>query len=594
MTFRSWVGVVALAGCAVVAPAGAATQDQSPQSRAASERMERLQAHIARLPQRMQSRMSARLSALTTRWNRLSSRLRRPQPAAEKATRPTVTVTAAPVTPALTGGKVNDPRLDGTLSAIGGFTQNQTSTAWCGTNVVVAYRDSGSADETSANASSGISNVGISRSVNRGSSFTDVGVLNPGADFFNLLVGDPVVGCSDANTFRAADLFESSPDAGTTFQLGMSLSTSTDGGQTWGDPVVAASITEDGDHFLDRGWLAIDPANGNNIYLTYTEFDFSGALCGTTTSGSPTFGGAIQLVGSTDGGATWGTPVQVQNSCGSSELFVTPQVAFGPTGEIYVAWEDLSDSSPTNQIQVAKSTDAGQSFGSFVLAGSVTPVGTFDSSVGSQILQPDFAVDDHPSLAVDRSTGPTSGYVYVAWNDGRNNLVVDQASDTGTYGFGDVLLARSTDGGATFSRTPVRVNVNTPEPAVAFSNGTDQWSPAIAVDPKGNVGACWYDKRMDANNFMIDRYCGKSIPGGTKWVNYRKSTASFPALTDQDDAVVNSLTSFISSITLPIGGVDMGLYDSLATDATKTYTGFKGAYGDNTLGNPDVKLVTPF
>ena len=38
----------------------------------------------------------------------------------------------------------------------------------------------------------------------------------------------------------------------------------------------------------------------------------------------------------------------------------------------------------------------------------------------------------------------------------------------------------------------------------------------------------------------------------------------------------------------------MGDYDTIAADSTRQFAGFLGAYGDNTRGNPDVKISRRF
>src|SRR6266849_3602265 len=48
----------------------------------------------------------------------------------------------------LSSRQVSDPSTDLSFSRMAGFTQSETSTAWCGNNVVVAYNDSGSFLET--------------------------------------------------------------------------------------------------------------------------------------------------------------------------------------------------------------------------------------------------------------------------------------------------------------------------------------------------------------------------------------------------------------------------------------------------------------
>lgn len=199
-------------------------------------------------------------------------------------------------------GFVSDPSSDFILSRLAGFTQSETSTAWCGSRVVVGFNDSGSFLETLA-LPFALSFNGVARSNNMGASFTDLGFLNGGSNFFDMLAGDPVVVCADANTFYYASLFVTfTPPA--TAGSAISVSRSLDGGLTWSlEPIVA--VSKDGfTHFLDKEWMAIDPTNTNRLYVTYTDFDDSGGSCG---AGIPRT--AIELVRSTNAGSTWSAPL---------------------------------------------------------------------------------------------------------------------------------------------------------------------------------------------------------------------------------------------------------------------------------------------
>lgn len=247
------------------------------------------------------------------------------------------------------------------------------------------------------------------------------------------------------------------------------------------------------------------------------------------------------------------------------------QVAVGPEGEVYVAWEAFADDFVTREIDIRKSTNFGGSFGTPVKVDDVTCVGSCGSlgSFDPGLLQGAFRDFELPSLAVDWSGKATNGFIYLAWNDARNLPVSDALS--GTYGFADVLVSRSTNGGTTWS-APVRVNDN-PDP-VPPGFGTDQYQPGIAVDKTGMVGVCFYDRRKDPANFRIDRFCAKSKDAGASWNNRRMTAKTFAPVPAQD---------FL------IDPFYMGDYDSVASDFTQVNSGFIGAWGDNTLGNPDVK-----
>src|SRR5262249_49424495 len=128
---------------------------------------------------------------------------------------------------------------------------------------------------------------------------------------------------------------------------------STDNGATFAAPVNGAPGFSSS-HQLDKEWVAVDNASGSgqgNIYLTFTDFNF-----GFQDNG-------IYLTRSTDGGNTWSAPLSLGGSQGS-------YVTVGPDHAVYVFYLNSS-----NQIQMRKSTNQGQSFGSAVTVASLTSTG---------------------------------------------------------------------------------------------------------------------------------------------------------------------------------------------------------------------------
>src|SRR5262249_26025117 len=135
-------------------------------------------------------------------------------------------------------------------------------------------------------------------------------------------------------------------------------------------------------------------------------------------------------------------------------------------------------------IQLKKSTDGGATFGTATVVTPLAVPGGIDVT-GELLLQGRFRVNPGPSLVVDNTTGkPTSGSVYISWAEGTN--MFENVFGLDEYSFSDVKLARSTDGGGTFG-APVRVNSSVepiPAPSLLAGRGTDQWSPAMAVEAK--------------------------------------------------------------------------------------------------------------
>jgi hypothetical protein len=461
------------------------------------------------------------------------------------------------------GTQVSNPATDFVLSRTAGFTQSETSTAWCGNIVVVGYNDSGSFLETLVFGVGGLSFNGVARSIDRGRTFTDLLFLDPGPST-NFLGGDPVVACTSPTTFYYSSLL-SRPAA-----TGISVSKSTNGGLTYGTPV-AAALKPAPAHFLDKSWMAVDPTNDSRLFVTYTDFDNSGTSAACPGAGRT----AIEIVRSVDGGATWGAPQVIDEVCrGPAISFPFVQgstVAVGPDGEVYVVWERYDDFNPATfndsndrEIRSRKSTDTGATFAAFTKVADVFPSGD-----GFALRGGFRAFLDNQGLAIDRSATASRGHVYVAFHDGGAVTTPDVGSDTGVYGFADAMVSRSSDGGATWD-APVKVNDN-----VEAELGTDQYQPGVAVDVGGRVASCFYDRRRDAANFEIDRFCAVSRDGGQTWgPNTKQTRRSFTPI-HATDSVVNP--------------VYMGDYDTIAGDFTLTLEGFIGAYSViGPIANPDV------
>ena len=68
---------------------------------------------------------------------------------------------------------------------------------------------------------------------------------------------------------------------------------------------------------------------------------------------------------------------------------------------------------------------------------------------------------------------------------------------------------------------PKRVNDDTTQ--------NDQFMPALAVSPQGEIGIMFSDRRLDSNNELIDVFFARSTDGGLSFTNERVTTGSFPA-----------------------------------------------------------------
>ena len=106
-----------------------------------------------------------------------------------------------------------------------------------------------------------------------------------------------------------------------------------------------------------------------------------------------------------------------------------------------------------------------------------------------------------------------------------------------------------------------------------MGSGHDHFQSGIAVDNRGYVAVCYYDRRADNENFAIRRHCGESTNNGFTWTDGDIGMAGF-APTHGNDLFINPIY--------------MGDYDQMTSDFLNTNSGFIGAFENQTnRGNPD-------
>lgn len=177
-------------------------------------------------------------------------------------------------------------------------------------------------------------------------------------------------------------------------------------------------------------------------------------------------GGGFGVYRTSDAGATWAastfTAAQVAPLPGGAPRFRSlsdPALAFAPDGTLYLAGLAYI---PTSAVFVAESRDGGATWGSVHVVEESDLASSFN---------------DKEWLGVN----PVTGTLVLSWQKepAMDQLRgVDERAGT-DVDFGDVVVARSTDGGATWSK-PVKVS------AGAHSNGTQ-----VAFTPDGRAHLLW-------------------------------------------------------------------------------------------------------
>ena len=277
------------------------------------------------------------------------------------------------------------------------------------------------------------------------------------------------------------------------------VSSSDDNGLTWSAPV-RATTKDNPNTFNDKnsGWVDDNPSSPyfGRLYVGFTSFR----------SFSATGGNAPVMVAvSADGGASFGAPLQLsqaQNN-GAQGGRQGTDIAAGPDGTVYVAWEE-------GQRQVVRvSRDGGRSFAKATTIGAVT-------DIDSPIPGANFRTDSFPSIAADPRTGSTT--VWASWT-------------TKTAGGGRVLVARSNDRGATWGA------------ATTVSGAADGYAffDSLGVAPTGRVDV-GYQALTAANpaafgtgNASIDAFYAGRGAGGWASPLRVSSAASDPAASSQNN-----------------------------------------------------------
>jgi hypothetical protein len=197
---------------------------------------------------------------------------------------------------------------------------------------------------------------------------------------------------------------------------------------------------------------------------------------------------------STDGGATFGTPISVPGSVGSNVNAWDPAVAVGPDGTVYAVFM-IAKASQWYPV-VAASFDHGATF-----------------SQVTSLLPPDPKNwGDRPFVAV----GP-DGTVYVTWDYGPERTSVTYLCATNgscAFATGDlnVVIQRSTDHGATFgSMVPI-------SPGFPASGGD---SAPLVVEPSGRIDVLYQGYQItDTTTYAMNpaySYFTASTDHGQTW-----------------------------------------------------------------------------
>ena len=238
------------------------------------------------------------------------------------------------------------------------------------------------------------------------------------------------------------------------------VSTSKDGGRTWGRPVAVIRGSDPDMSNAARSVVAPDPTRERTAYLVWAR---------QRSAPASEERGSVGFSHTTDGGETWSE---------AREIYQTPigmgtsanEIVVMPNGDLVNVFSELARGEQadrsSHRILAIHSTDGGTTWSEPVTVAAVSVADVVDPRTGATVRTGtsfnDIAVDPRP----DTST------IVAVWEDARFT----------SERTGQIALSKSTDGGRTWN-DPV---------AVSMDEDTQNFIPSVAFNDRGDMAVAWY------------------------------------------------------------------------------------------------------
>lgn len=234
----------------------------------------------------------------------------------------------------------------------------------------------------------------------------------------------------------------------------------------------------------DKQWQTIDKSSGPSHGFIYQVW---------STGGNNWNGRDFSR--SMDGGKTWMDPIYMPNQpfWGTLDIGIHGELFVGGFDGVEYVVDRSSNAGVASQTPVFELSQPVNLGGTQIFGGYVNPGG----------------LSGQTWIAVDKSRGPTRGYVYMLCS-----VFVDNANPC------DVMFARSRDGGVTWD-PPQRINDD------QQGTGASHWFATLAVSPNGRIDVVWNDTRDDITSNTSALYYCQSQDGGSHWSKNVRVSQSF-------------------------------------------------------------------
>ncbi|MBN1537319.1 MAG: VCBS repeat-containing protein [Anaerolineales bacterium] len=190
--------------------------------------------------------------------------------------------------------------------------------------------------------------------------------------------------------------------------------------------------------------------------------------------------GDIYFSSSIDGGLSWRENVRVNDDVMGSAARRNPHIAVSTGGDVYVVWEDYrNDPNPTNPGATPENSQNPDIYLAKLLFGE-------NQFQANQLVYSQGDIQIAPDVMVT-----TNGYVYVAWYD-----------RTGDIFYGNVVVSKSTDNGASFN-----------DPVIADNHNMWALDPRLAYHLSTNTIYLVYQGHPD----YYKPYFTRSVDDGETW-----------------------------------------------------------------------------